>query len=122
MSESTNNSAVATEDTELRAGHPPALKVGNKRVSRSRGSSDSNSREDGEARDPAPVDPSTGAFVPHNAQKQLIAQNGQDMLLKESAHIAAESVKSFHEKPQPTREKPPNNVNTQKRMVIQQPK
>jgi len=119
MADSPSN---ATEDADLRAGHPPALRVGNMRVSRNRTASD-NAREEDEARDPAPVDPSTGAFVPHNAaQRQLVGQNGQDALLKESTRTAVESVKTIHEKPQPTREKPPNNVNSQKRMVIQQPK
>lgn len=92
------------------------------RVSR-KSNSETGSRDSNEAHDPAPVDQSTGAFVPHNAQRQLIAPSGpQEVEKRETQHDEVEAVKHFHEKPRPTHEKPPNNVNMQKSMPIQQPK
>lgn len=105
----------ADNEGQLRAGHPPAVKVGNMRVvQRTHSSSSSSSdKNDDDHAESAPV-PSACSFAPKTVVKP--ATGG---VPDNTAQSVPEAVKQFHDKPQATHE---YRGHSAKPNVIMQPK
>lgn len=111
------NNSGDNEACELKAGHPPAVKVGNMRVtqrthSTSSTHSDKNDEEKGSGADSTV--PSACSFAP-----KTVVKTATSGVLDSTVQSVPESVKQFHEKPQASHEYRGHNI---KQNVIQQPK
>ena len=102
------------DSSQLKAGHPPAVKVGNMRVTqRTRSISSSHDGDKDDVDVPVAV-----SFQPKTEVDPVEAASG----VPESAQTAntAEAVKKFHEKPLPSHEY--RNQGSNKPAFIQQPR
>lgn len=105
--------------SELKAGHPPAVKVGGMRVSQrshsiSSNHSDKNEEEKQAGGDGAEV-PSACSFAPKSVVKQETGGATEKVVSS-----VPDAVKQFHEKPQPKHDNHAHN--NKPNMTIQQPK
>lgn len=114
---SESHSQPATDACQLKAGHPPAVKVGNMRVVQRTHSTSSNSEKNDEEKqtggDSSTV-PTACSFAPKTIVKT--ATSGVPDNIVQSV---PEAVKHSHDKPQPSHEYRGHNIKTQ---IIQQPK
>lgn len=111
MSGSSGDAAAASE-SELKAGHPPAVKVGGMRVVQ-------HCKKDGAEKSEAPAmtaeeEAEYGASPP-KTDKHNQAQLVSGAVTKGDKDFSAQALKSFHEKPQPQHDKPrpvqaPHNI------------
>lgn len=110
-----NTAPAADGDApELKAGHPPAVKVGGMRITqRTHSTSSTHSDKGAEENEDGSV-PSACSFAPKTVVNK--ATGGVPDTVVPSV---PESVKQFHEKPQPTHD---NRSHSGKPNVIQQPK
>lgn len=105
----------SSDEVELKAGHPPAVKAGGMRVSRTRQTST------GEAAKPADVDKEEQEEyeeAPTKEDKANLVVSGA--LAKGDQDFPPEAIKSFHEKPVPNKVNRP--ANPQQKHNIQQPR
>lgn len=113
---------AADKDVQLKAGHPPAVKVGNMRVTQRTHSTSSDKHSDEEAAERKSstsagdtVVPSACSFAP-----KTVVDKGMGGVSEAVAHqINQEAVKHIHEKPQVTHEL---RNQSSRPNVIQQPK
>lgn len=100
----------------LKAGHPPAVKVGNMRVTQRTHSTSSNhsDKNDDDNNSETSTVPSACSFAPKTDIKSTSGMSD-----KLAQIVVAEAVKQFHEKPIPTHD---NRNNSGKPNIIQQPK
>lgn len=106
-----------SEACQLKAGHPPAVKVGNMRISQrthSTSSTSSDKAEESDGSKVAPV-PSACSFAPKTDVKP--ASSG--LPEKVAQNVVAEAVRQIHDKPQATHD---YRGHSGKPNVIQQPK
>lgn len=97
-----NNQVTGDDEAcELKAGHPPAVKVGNMRVTqRNHPSSSSHAdKKDEDAADDSTV-PSACSFAP----KTLVKSDLDGVVEKVASKTVSEAVKHIHEKPQVSHE------------------
>lgn len=102
---------------QLKAGHPPAVKVGNMRVvqrTHSTSSSHSDKGDEDKAGSNESTVPSACSFAP-----KTVVKTGTSGVPDNAVQSVSEAVKQFHEKPQATHEYRGHNTKTN---VIQQPK
>lgn len=103
---------------ELKAGHPPAMKVGNMRVaqrthSTSSNHSDKNDEEKSASSGECCV-PTACSFAP-----KTVVKTATSGVPDSTVQNVPEAVKQFHDKPQVSHENRPHNI---KQNVIQQPR
>lgn len=105
-------SAVASDEPELKAGHPPAVKAGGMRVARNRQSSTGDKAEKTEMTKEEQEEYGTS---PPKVDKQVIVSGA---VAKEEKAFPPEAVKHFHEHPLPSKEfrpmQPKHNINQPK--------
>jgi len=112
-------------EVELKAGHPPAVKVGNMRVtqrSHSVSSTSSDKNEDKDAKNGGGDGsvPSACSFAPKTVVDKQAANSGVPEEVVQKHSLNQEAVKHIHDKPQVSHEYRGHNTKTN--MNIQQPK
>lgn len=111
-----NNPADSGDTCQLKAGHPPAVKVGNMRVTQRTHSTSSNSGDkNDDSKDADGSVPQACSFAPKTVVKQ-----GTSGVPDTLAPNVPEAVKKFHDKPQATHEH--RSHPTKPNVGIQQPK
>lgn len=111
------NQVAGDDDAcQLKAGHPPAVKVGNMRVTQRTHSSSSTSsdKKEDEKSDSSSV-PSACSFAP----KTVVKSDSAGVVDKAVTKSAPEAVKQIHEKPQVSHD---SRSHSSKPNVIQQPR
>lgn len=104
------------EKTELKGGHPPAVKAGGMRVSRPRHSSTGESKTE-PAPAPTPAEEEEYGASPAKPERNA-SQNVSGVQTKGDKDYTPDAVKQFHEKPLPAKDRRPVQVPHN----IQQPK
>lgn len=106
-------SSPVTDDSELKAGHPPAVKIGKMRVATTHKASK-------EKEDATPSPESTtpvGGIIKAGTPSVVTNISGAPQDITKA--YSTDAVQSFHNKPMPTHD---TRHNTSKPMVIQQPR
>lgn len=112
-----NSNQQPGEACELKAGHPPAVKVGNMRVSQRTHSTSSNHSDKNDGEKGGSGDccvPSACSFAPKTVVKQATSGAPEN-----AVQSVPEAVKQFHDKPVASHEYRAPNL---KQNVIQQPR
>lgn len=112
-----HNTNTDSDACQLKAGHPPAVKVGNMRVTQrthSASSSHSDKGDEDKTSSNESTVPSACSFAP-----KTIVKTGTSGIPDNTVQSVPEAVKQFHEKPQVSHEYRGHNA---KPNVIQQPK
>lgn len=119
----TQTTANPPEPTELKAGHPPAVKVGNMRVTQRTHSTSSTHSDNGadastggSSGTPATTVPSACSFAPKTVAKPNTSGVPEN-LVNHSPQV--EEIKQMHEKSQPTHD---YRGHANKPSMIQQPR
>lgn len=121
MPNSQTTASNPPEPTELKAGHPPAVKVGNMRVTQRTHSTSSNHSDNGadastgSSGAPAIV-PSACSFAPKTVAKPNTSGVPENLI---NHQPQAEEIKQMHEKAQPTHD---YRGHASKPSMIQQPR
>ena len=92
-------SSTAAEESELKAGHPPAVKAGGMRVARTKQTSTGDKSDKNEMTKEEQEE--YGGTSPPKHDKQVLVSGA---VIKEEKAFPPEAVKAFHEHPLPTKE------------------
>lgn len=94
-----SSSADQSDACQLKAGHPPAVKVGNMRVTQRTHSTSSTHSDKGDEVEKNETVPSACSFAP-----KTVIKSANDGVLENTPQSVPEAVKQFHEKPQASHE------------------
>lgn len=110
-----NTQSTDNEASQLKAGHPPAVKVGNMRIVQRTHSTSSTSEDDKKADSEDATVPSACSFAP-----KTIIKGTSSEITHHTQPSVPEAVKQFHEKPEAKHEN--HAYNAKPNLHIQQPR
>ncbi|XP_063217056.1 death-associated protein 1 [Bacillus rossius redtenbacheri] len=109
----------STEESDLKAGHPPAVKAGGMRITQHKGPKEDKESKPSKEKDSAEVETGgAGALKVSTSPPKTTMISGAPV--RGHADFPAEAVQSFHEKPVPTHDA--RSTSNTRPNIIQQPR